>query len=47
MKRNAKRERRPDCDLSKLIDNLERAATAAVKVYRAVEAILRKWKKVK
>jgi hypothetical protein len=45
--RNKKRERQPDCDLEKLIDRLQRTATAAVKIYRIVEAILTKWRKAK
>jgi Flp pilus assembly protein TadB len=40
MKRK-KRKQKQGCDLAKAIDSIERAATAAVKTYRAVEPIIK------
>jgi hypothetical protein len=46
-RRNTKREQQPNCDLEKLLDKIERVATAAAKIYRGIEAILTKWRKAK
>jgi hypothetical protein len=41
MKRKKTKRKRQGCDLAKAIDSIERAASTALKVYRAVEPILK------
>ncbi len=51
MTRVKKRKRQQGYDIAKLIDTIEEAASTAMKMYKAVEpivkAILRNWRKTK
>ena len=41
MKRKKTKRKRQGCDVAKMIDTVEQAATAAKKVYRAIEPVVR------